>query len=421
VYRLLITLALVIGTPAFSAQVTVTRIDGSSVAGELKQWDEQRISVATTAREVVVAPRELLSMRWAKVEPADAAATPVAVLVELTDGSVLPADQFRVTDSQAVVTLPSIIPSDHRELRFPVRQVAAVRLQSLDSELAEQWSEIRGREFASDVLVIFKRGRKSLDYVEGALGEVTEEKIEFKLDGEFARVDRAKVAGLIYLVTNRQVQPEPVCTVHGRTGLRANVSLARLTNGMVSMTTGGGTQFDWPLEDIHFADFSAGKILYLSDIEQATVRWTPLVGRPGASHAAAKYGQPRRDEGAYGGPLTLALHDNTSSAASTELRSYGKGLALHSRTEMIFRLPAGYRQFLTTAGIEPVTSASGNVQFKVYGDEEPLFETSIAGGDAPREIELDVAGVKRLKLVVDFGKNLDTGDWLNLCDARLVK
>jgi hypothetical protein len=26
-----------------------------------------------------------------------------------------------------------------------------------------------------------------------------------------------------------------------------------------------------------------------------------------------------------------------------------------------------------------------------------------------------------LKIVVDYGQNLDTGDWLNLCDARLIK
>jgi len=37
------------------------------------------------------------------------------------------------------------------------------------------------------------------------------------------------------------------------------------------------------------------------------------------------------------------------------------------------------------------------------------------------QFELDVAGVNRLKIVVDYGQNLDTGDWLNLCNARIVK
>ena len=45
----------------------------------------------------------------------------------------------------------------------------------------------------------------------------------------------------------------------------------------------------------------------------------------------------------------------------------------------------------------------------------------MTGNDAPLPIEVDIAGVKRLKIVVDYGQNLDTGDWLNLCDARIVK
>jgi hypothetical protein len=420
VYWILITLAQLIGATPASAQVAVTRIDGSSISGELKQWDERRVAVATASGEVRIASDELLSLRWSDAPPLGDGAS-ATVRVELTDGTVMPADQFRVQGSQAIVTLPSIVPLNRRELRVPVDQVAAVQLQSLDSTVGKQWSEIRAQDFASDVLVILKRGGNSLDYVEGALGDVTEEKIEFKLDDEKLRVDVAKIAGLIYLPTNRQVQPEPVCTLHGRSGLRANVSQARLIDGVLSATTTAGPNFDWPLEDIKFVDFSAGKVLYLSDIEQVTVRWTPLVALPSATQAAAKYGQPRRDHGAYGGPLTLVLRDRELSAAATELCSYGKGFALHSRTEMVFRLPSGYRQLLATAGIEPVTSATGNVHFSIYGDDEPLFKTDIAGEDPPHEINLDVTEVKRLKLVVDFGKNLDTGDWLNLCDARLVK
>jgi hypothetical protein len=57
----------------------------------------------------------------------------------------------------------------------------------------------------------------------------------------------------------------------------------------------------------------------------------------------------------------------------------------------------------------------------IHGDDRSLLTADVEGGQAPREIKLDIAGVKRLKIVVDFGQNLDTGDWLNLCEARLIK
>ena len=90
-------------------------------------------------------------------------------------------------------------------------------------------------------------------------------------------------------------------------------------------------------------------------------------------------------------------------------------------TEVVFRLPAGYSRMLAAAGIDPNDAASGNVLVSVFGDEELLAEHDIDGSDAPVPLDLDVAGVKRLRIVVDYGANLDTGDWLNLCNARIVK
>ena len=43
----------------------------------------------------------------------------------------------------------------------------------------------------------------------------------------------------------------------------------------------------------------------------------------------------------------------------SEIRTYAKGLALRSRTELAYRLPAGMRRFAATAGIDPATAAPG--------------------------------------------------------------
>ena len=42
----------------------------------------------------------------------------------------------------------------------------------------------RRQNLANDVLAVLKKDGKSLDYVEGVMGDISDDKIEFKLDGE---------------------------------------------------------------------------------------------------------------------------------------------------------------------------------------------------------------------------------------------
>jgi hypothetical protein len=417
---LFITLVLLIGQAATTAAVTATRLDGSSHTGELRAWDDSHVTLEVADGEKRLATDELISLRWSP-GPVPASSTQLdSTLVHLTDGTVLPANQFRVQGSRATMELEAALPAGKRTLSLPVQKVGIVQLQSLEPPVAEQWQEIQALDSASDVLVILKRGGKSVDYVEGALGDISADKIEFTLDGESMRLDRAKVAGLIYYRgADERAQSEPRCTLHGRSGLRANAARVVLSDGLVRLTTIADIELDWPVEDIHFADFSAGKIVYLSDVEQVTASWTPLVGLPAGADAAARYGQPRRDQSAYAGPLSLLVRADDPTAP--RVQSFSKGLALRSHTEMVFRVPPGFRQLAALAGIEPAASSTGNVQLRIYGDERLLYDAQVAGDQPPQAIDLDITGIKRLKIVVEFGSNLDTGDWLNLCDARLIK
>jgi hypothetical protein len=45
----------------------------------------------------------------------------------------------------------------------------------------------------------------------------------------------------------------------------------------------------------------------------------------------------------------------------------------------------------------------------------------VTGRDKAFPVDLDITGVKRLKILVDFGEEMDIADHLNLCDARLTK
>ena len=406
---------------ALAADVSATRLDGTTSAGELRQWSTNEVVIATPTGEQRIATNQLVSLHWQQAANPPASPDRNVGMIELIDGSTLPFSSIFINQSQATAALATPQRSSAATLKLPVKQLAAVRFRKLDASLAKQWDEMLRLNLANDVLAVLKKDGKSLDYVEGVIGDVSEDKIEFKIEGETQRVDRAKIAGVIYYRPDRRMNLERQATLQAHSGFRALAARVALNDTQLEMTTLAGVKLAWPLDDISTADFSAGKLMYLSDIEPASEKWTPLVGLPATATLAPEYGQPRRDKSAYGGPLTLMLKNDESVDVEGATRTFNKGLAIRSRTEIAYRLPPGFQRFTTVAGIDPATSANGNVRLVISADDRVLVDTEIAGNQPAQPVQLEIANAKRLKILVDYGQNLDTGDWLNLCDARIIK
>jgi hypothetical protein len=170
-----------------------------------------------------------------------------------------------------------------------------------------------------------------------------------------------------------------------------------------------GLEITCPCEQVVRIDFSQGKIVYLSDLEPESIEWTPYFGSAQQPPALARLFAPRTDRGLEPGPLLL------------DGKRYEKGLALHSRTRLVYRLPGRFRRFKATVGIDDRVRPRGNVRLAIHGDERLLLETTITGTDPPQQLDLDLTGVRRLAILVDYGDDLDLADHLDLCDARVVK
>jgi hypothetical protein len=420
---LIVVIAVTMATSAVAAEATATRLDGTTVAGELTNWDGQALALSTNDGPVQLSAANLLSLRWsptASIAGLEEKARLLAV-VELLDGSLLAIDDFVRKGHEATLKLRAASPDNAQNLTLADRAVVAARLQPLAEAVAKQWDEIRKQDFASDVLVLIKRNGESLDYIEGTIGDVTAERIEFKLDDQMRRVERSKVAGVIFYRSEKAPDAEPLCVLEGPDSLRVSVASLSLRDGLLHVKTVGGVKLELPTDAISSADFSAGKVVFLSDLDLATEERTSLVGLPGGAKLAAEYGRPRRDQSAFGGPLTLWIPTSDSSGSAGHMQTFGRGLAVRSRTTLVYRVPKGFTRLLGLAGIEPTTRGDGSVRLTISGDERPLVDTELAGNQSPQKLELDITGVKRVKIVVDYGKNLDTGDWVNLCDVRMVK
>jgi hypothetical protein len=410
---LFVILALATAAPT---EVTATKLDGSPVAGRLQEWSDTGLVLATAGGDVRISDADLSA-----VQLAPAAADSANPLLELVDGTVLPLANLSTTSDTATAQLQPPRPADPQRITVPLRKVSAARLQPLDASFVPQWDEIRALEAPSDLLVLLQRGGKSLDYMEGAVGDISDHDVEFTLDGKSLRVARNKIAGIVYYRSDAPPGPTPRCVLSGHDGLRVPATSVRSDGDKLHFESATGLRLAWPLAAITSADFSAGKVVFLSQLKPAAESWQPLVALPAAATHAARFGRPRFNRSATGGPLTLRFPDSQRPDGAGRIEAYPMGLAIRSRTELVFRLPPGYHRFMAVAGIEPSAADSGNVLLTVFGDDRLLVEAAIAGNDPPLPLELDVAGVKRLKILVDFGQNLDTGDWLNLCNARIVK
>ena len=414
VWTLVAVVALAVAAPA---DVTVTRLDGTTATGQLERWSADAIALSTAEGSLAVASGDVSSIKFSK----DSAADRGRPLLELLDGSLLPVGDAASDGKKLKAMLQTSAAAKPQPLSVPLDQVRSIRLLPLAAEVLPQWREIHALRVPSDLVVVSKRGGKSLDHLECVVGKITPDEVELEVDGKPLKVPRSKIAGIIYYRSDDAADVSPQCQIVGRDGMRIAASSVDWHGDTLELRTPSGLALSWPLGDVVSADLSAGKVVFLSDLEPAAVRWQPLVGLPAAAKQAAQYGRPHFDQSADGGPLTLAHRDKDPAVATPTVQSFAKGIALRSRAELAYRLPRGYARLLALAGIEPSTAANGNVTLAIYGDGRLLWERAVAGGDAPLAIDLDVKDVRRLKLVVDYGQNLDTGDWLNLCNARIVK
>ncbi|MGI9456986.1 MAG: NPCBM/NEW2 domain-containing protein, partial [Aeoliella sp.] len=359
------------------------------------------------------------------------------VQVELVDGSILAGTDFRSTEQKAWIA-GAVLP-----VEAPLVAIRSVRLAyllqdetNLKAQLETEWRDILETPAVGDLIVIRKPDAESLSYVEGVVGDVGPESIQFTLDDstieeQMLEVSRTKVFGVVYYHDAKPDNPTSV-VVEGP-GVRLSADHVRWDETEWIVETRLLGTLHLPTHAISRVDYSNGRVLYLSDLEPSGSEWTPP---PGAAAIEPWFKGVARDRGFYSPRLELEYP--ASSLAPEEATSAGiprrvvfdKGLALRSRSEQTYRIPRGFSSFRATAGIDPRTQATGLVELRILGDGRVLVKQSIGGHQAPVELQCEVEGMKELAIVVDFGAgdgaefgigDIGAGDNLHLANARFTK
>ncbi len=385
---------------------SVQPLDGESQRGELVSLNSTHVVLTTDTGQQTL-PLEQVAVLAREGETTNPAiSTEAGFWLELTDGTSLPAKEYTVVDGQA-----HVVSFEGTSRTLPTRQIRSVRLtlgEPRDAKLLKQWAEITASKATGDLLVVQKND--ALDYLEGILRNLDAETCHFELEGELIPVKRSRIAGLVYARPASVVEnPEPIARLSTRDGSRLAVRGLQLTEDTLRVETPGGVSFDVPLEQVNRLDFSTGKIAYLSDLDPERAVFTPLVAFAKPSATLSKFFSYRRDEGFEQQPLKL------------DGKEFRKGLALASRTELVYRLPDKFRVFRTTAGIDDATRHTGSVRLEIRGDGKLLWEGEVRGDEPAQEIEIEIVGVRRLELLADYGVGLDVGDRLDLANAQVTK
>ena len=423
---LLLVAALVVAAP--EANVRVNPLAGQRVEGKLVLLDGEKVVVETAdggPQDFVVSELRSITVQ----QPSSAGPKAGGIQIQLTDGSLLLAHRFQMEQGRAKVVFAKSGASEP-SMEFSTRAIHWVRLDHRrQPAIDKQWREILADQSSGDVLVarresveeveagntVTEQAALALDPYEGLLRGVTATNARFEIDGDQFTPSLEKLEGFVFRQSSARRLPPIVCNLVDSRGSRWSLQALVLADNTIGFKTAFGIEHRLPLSEVASLDFAGANIVYLSDVEPESTEWAPFIAQSSGGDNLAELFSFRRDRSLDGGSLQL---DGVQ---------YEKGLGIHSRTQLVYRVPEGFSRFRAVVGINDRVCHLGNVQLVISGDQKVLYEQSVEareGGDRSPgdEIDMDLSGVRRLTILVDFGGGLlDVADHLDLCDARFTK
>ncbi|HAY82750.1 MAG TPA: hypothetical protein DCY79_23320 [Planctomycetaceae bacterium] len=393
---------LLAGTLLLTADVTVQPVVGDAVSGPLKELSVERIVITGAEGDREFAAQDVLTVTPGKKNAS--AASEARVQVHLLDKSRVLLKDIAVSKRQATLSLLG-----GGTLETHTRSFQSVRLKKPAEGVNAAWSEIVAGEVEADVIV-FRRGPDTLDELEGVIHDVTAEEVEFEIDDEKVPVGRDRLEGFVYFHANRRELPSTACAVDDVHGSRWQAKSLAVENDEVTLTTVAGVRVVLPLAEIQQFDFSAGNLVYLSDLDPESHRWSPQFGTK-ILPLLEKWNAYKRDHGFF--TDTLPLGDRKG--------GYTKGLAMFSKTELVYRLTEDYERLQALVGIDNRYRPNGNVEFVIWGNDKELFRQTITGEMEPIQLNLDISNVRRLRILCDIGAEQQSCDYLIMAEARITK
>ncbi len=288
------------------------------------------------------------------------------------------------------------------KLAIPLAHVTGIYMGLPEHKESSESFARRLKSRGTEDLLLARTGDGEVVAIPGVAEGTDGDKLRFHFQENTRTLSLKNVEGLILAS-----RPEP----DRPGGLRASFSMA---GGLVisglwkeleaktwKIETAWGQPLELPAAEVRTVRFRGGQMTYLSDLEPSRVEETPFFGRRTPW---------RKDLNLAGEPLKM------------NGRTYDRGLAVHSRTALTYELNGQYATFETLVGFDESSRGMGRVDCRVFADDKELYANPDLRAEVPPvKLVLPVAGAARLKLVVDFGPDQDTGDRVIWANARVFR
>ena len=385
-----------------STEVQVNLLQGDPVAGNISALNSQEITLTDKSGDTQHALDQLQSIVF--THPA-APAKDATTLITLHGGSRFHAKSITLTGDKCTVVI-----GNAQSFICRADSVRDIQFKSLTDEALQQYKQIITAESAEDILIV-QRQSGAIDQLEGIVEAIDGEFVTFNFGGDKIPVEITKLAGIRLVDPVNKDTAKSLCRLTDTLNNVWQVSQLelKLEDQQLQAKTCTGESLTLKLSELSRLDFASNNILYLSDITPEAVEWTPFLSGNLIRKRLSKVYEPRMDISVDGTPLMVGTE------------SYSKGISIHSRTVMSLRLPDTYSKLQMDIGIDPSMNGRGHVELTILGDNKQLFQDFVTGSDKPRTLDVNIAGVRRITIKVDYGKNLDIGDQLNMGNARVLK
>ena len=270
-------------TPSFEAAT----LDGRSVVGPIVELTPETLTIAAASGRVSIPTTKLLAV-VPKEKPA--AARRSGVVVQLADGSMIEAQQYLADGNRARITL-----AGGEVVEAPAATVQNVLCGALQTpELRSDWARLTGMKTDADLLIV--RSDAGLDYQKGIVHEVSGGRCPLRSRWQDSAGKTCEGLRVRLSPRHPAKMPPAICRISDAAGSLWMVRSLSLGEKL-QWTTPAGVSVAQSCENIARIDFSAGKLLYLSDLKPDSIVWTPYFAAGQPPPAVKQFYAPRFDRG----------------------------------------------------------------------------------------------------------------------------
>jgi len=379
-----------------NSDVSVSLLDGSTIAGNLVSADSTNATIQTKSGLLEKSAGDIGRVSFPnKMMPQS---PPVELF--LLDGSRAFGNKLSGKSSGWLLT-----DSGGNELAIPAKSLKAAKLKPISKELASAWQTAIVETKTADAVIVARPGN-TFDRINGVIVQVQESSIAFDLDGQPIDIPIEKLTGLVWFQRDlERVKPTIEVSLTDHSVWMAESLTVKAE--VLELKTLLGQSVSIPLSKVFSIDYSTANLRWLSEIEAIEAIAEKTINFKSQLASLDRAFAPRF---VVNGRAPLP----TSSAADRDLYFPSPG-------HYTFRVPSGFSSFQCRVERTDDGSQRTDLMLEVWQDDQKVSEHPLAHNMDFTDVSLALKSEKKTRLAVVCKSKLMIGTEVTWKQPRLKR